>query len=73
MFYRAALPLSSRTLSYLSGILRRHRKQIGSPWRRLAPGQQALLVLVHLRKGEPLREVAAGFNVGVATAWRYIR
>ncbi|WP_026214062.1 transposase family protein, partial [Nonomuraea coxensis] len=64
LFYRAALPLSPQTLSYLSGILRRHRKTINSPWRRLNPGQQALLVLVHLRKGETLAEVAAGFGVG---------
>ncbi len=73
LFYRAALSLSPQTLSYLSGVLRRHRKEINSPWRRLNPGQQALLVLVHLRKGETLTEIAAGFGVGVATAWRYIR
>ncbi|WP_113702129.1 transposase family protein [Nonomuraea lactucae] len=73
LFYRGALSLSSQTLSYLSGILRRHRKTIGSPWRRLNPGQQALLILVHLRKGETLAELAAGFGVGIATAWRYIR
>lgn len=73
LFYRAALSLSSQTLSYLSGVLRRHHKAINSPWRRLNPGQQAMLVLVHLRKGETLTEVAAGFGVGVATAWRYIR
>lgn len=72
LFYRAALSLSSQTLSYLSGVLRRHRKAINSPWRRLNPGQQALLVLVHLRKGETFTEIAAGFGVGVATAWRYI-
>ncbi|MEV7907611.1 transposase family protein [Streptomyces anulatus] len=73
LFYRAALSLSHQTLSYLSGLIRRHRQAIGSPWRRLDPGRQALLVLVHLRKGETLAEVAAGFGVGVATAWRYIR
>lgn len=52
---------------------RRHRRAIGSPWRRLNPGRQALLVLVHLRKGETLAEAAAGFGVGATTAWRYIR
>jgi hypothetical protein len=31
-------------------------------------GQQALLVLVHLRKGEPFAQVAAGFGVGTTTA-----
>jgi hypothetical protein len=73
LFYRAALPLSSRTLTYVSGIIRRHRASIGSCWRKLNPGQQALLVLVHLRKGETFAQVAAGFGVGTATAWRYVK
>ncbi|MBO3752414.1 transposase [Streptosporangiaceae bacterium NEAU-GS5] len=72
LFYRAALPLSRRTLTYLAGVIRRHRADIGSRWRWLNPGQQALLVLAHLRKGETYAEVAAGFGVGLATAWRYI-
>jgi DDE superfamily endonuclease/Helix-turn-helix of DDE superfamily endonuclease len=72
LFYRAALPLSSRTLTFTAGIIRRHRASIGSPWRALNPGQQALLVLVYLRKGETFAEVAAGFGVGTSTAWRYV-
>jgi hypothetical protein len=47
LFYRAALPLSRSTLTYLAGVVGRHRKKIGSCWRKLNPGQQALLVLVH--------------------------
>ena len=72
LFYRAALPLSSRTLTYVAGIIRRHRASIGSGWRKLNSGQQALLVLVYLRKGETFAEIAAGFEVGTATAWRYV-
>ncbi|HUN33560.1 MAG TPA: transposase family protein [Trebonia sp.] len=72
LFYRAALPLSSRTLNYTAGIIRRHRAAIGSPWRKLAPGQQALLVLVYLRKGETFGLLAAGFGVSTTTAWRYV-
>jgi hypothetical protein len=72
LFYRAALPLSRKTLAYVSGIVRRHRASIGSCWRKFNPGQQALLVLVYLRKGETFAEVAAGFDVGAATAWRYV-
>ena len=56
----------------MSGIIRRHRKSIGSCWRKLNPGQQALLVLAHLRKGETFAELAAGFEVGTTTAWRYV-
>ena len=69
---RAALPLSSLTLALVSGIIRRHRASIGSPWRKLNPGQQALLVLAYLRKGETFAELAAGFGVGTTTAWRYV-
>jgi len=72
LFYRAALPLSRKTLTFVSGIIRRHRISIGSPWRALNPGQQALLVLAYLRKGETFAEVAAGFGVGTSTAWRYV-
>jgi hypothetical protein len=64
--------LSRQTLDYTAGIIRRHRKQIGSPWRKLNPGRQALLVLAYLRQGETFAELAAGFGVGTATAWRYV-
>jgi len=55
----------------VAGIIRRHRKAIGSCWRKLNPGRQALLVLAYLRKGETFAEIAAGFGVGTTTAWRY--
>jgi len=64
--------LSSRTLTYASGIIRRHRAAAGSRWRKLNPGKQALLVLACLRKGETFAGLAAGFGVGVSTAWRYV-
>ncbi len=72
LFYRATLPLSSRTLTFTAGIIRRHRAAIGSLWRKLNPGQQALLVLAYLRKGETFADLAAGFGVGTTTAWRYV-
>jgi hypothetical protein len=73
LFYRAALPLSRKTLTFTAGIIRRHRRAIGSAWRKLEPGRQALLVLAYLRKGETFAELAAGFGIGTATAWRYIQ
>jgi hypothetical protein len=72
LFYRAALPLSSRTLNFAAGIIRRHLKSIGSRWRKLNPGQQGLLVLACLRKGETFEHLAAGFGIGRTTAWRYV-
>jgi len=72
LFYRAALPLSSRTLNFAAGLIRRHLRAIGSRWRKLSPGKQALLVLAYLRKGETFEDLAAGFGVGRTTAWRYV-
>ena len=72
LFYRAALPLSRKTLTFVAGIIRRHRAAIGSLWRKLDPARQALLVLACLRKGETFADLAAGFGVGTATAWRYV-
>ena len=71
LFCRAALRLSSQTLACTAGVIRGYRRQIGSPWRKLSAGQQALLALAYLRKGETFAELAAGFGVGTATAWRY--
>jgi hypothetical protein len=72
LFYRTALLLSRQTLTYMAGIIRRHRAAIGSCWRKLNPGGQAMLVLAYLRKGDPFAEIAAGFGVSTATAWRYV-
>jgi hypothetical protein len=69
--YRASLPLSRQTLAYATGVIRRHRKAIGSKGRALPPGAQALMVLVYLRKGETFAELGAGFGVSTTTAWRY--
>jgi hypothetical protein len=60
------------TLTYTAGLIRRYRKQIGSPRRKLGCGRQALLVLAYLRKGETFAELAAGFGVSTGTAWRYV-
>jgi hypothetical protein len=64
--------LSRKTLNYAAGIIRRHLKAIGSWWRKLNPGQEALLVLAYLRKGETFAQVAAGSGIGRTTAWRYV-
>jgi hypothetical protein len=63
-FNRAALPLSSRTLTFVSGIIRRHRKSIGPRWRKLNSGRRALLVFAYLHKGETFAELATGFGLG---------
>lgn len=71
--YPASIPLSRAHLAHLAGLLRRHRVAIGSRWRKLPPGRQALLVLAHLRNGDCYARLAAGFGIGVATVFRYVR
>jgi DDE superfamily endonuclease/Helix-turn-helix of DDE superfamily endonuclease len=72
LFYRSALPLSRQTLHFVAGLIRRHRRAIGSGWRKLDPGRQALLVLAHLRKAETYADLGAGFDISTTTAWRYV-
>jgi hypothetical protein len=72
LLYRASLPLSRQTLAYATGVVRRHRRAIGSKGRSLSPGMQALMTLVYLRKGETYAELGAGFAVATTTAWRYV-
>ena len=73
MTYRAIIPgLSTAHLRYVANMIRGHRAEIGSRWRRLPPARQALLVLVHLRCGDPYAHLALSFGVGTTTAYRYI-
>ena len=73
LFYPAALPLSTSTLNRVAALIRAHRRTINSRWRVLDPGTQALLTLVYLRKGERFADLAAGFGISTATAWRRTR
>src|SRR5947208_2354378 len=72
LFYRAALDLSSATRTFVADLIAGHRHRIGSRWRVLPPGRQALLLLVHLRCNETFERLAAAFEVGAATAHRYV-
>ena len=71
--YPAGISVSSRALITLTDALRQRRAQRGTRWRRLPVGQQALLVLAHLRKGETYTDRAAGFAIGATTVFRYVR
>ena len=70
--YPAGMTVSNRALIMLSDLLRHHRSVVGTRWRKLEPGQHALLVLAHLRKGDTYAELAAGFAVGTTTVYRYL-
>jgi hypothetical protein len=51
-------------LNHLAALIRTYRDQLRSRRRRLDPGRPALFALARL---------AAGFEIGVTTAWRYVR
>ncbi len=71
--YPAAMTVSTRALIMLADALRQRRTQLRTRWRRLDAGQQALLVLAHLRKGETYTDLACGFAIGTSTVYRYLR
>lgn len=73
MHYPGTVDLSEANLQLTARLIRAHRAALGSRWRRLDPGQQALLALVYLRKGETYAALAEGWRIGRTTAWRYVR
>ena len=73
LVYPSSMPVSNRALQVLADALRQRRSAMGSRWRRLPAGEQALLVLAHLNKGETYTALAGGFGVGTTTVFRYVR
>ena len=73
LLYPCGMSVSTRALSTLSDVLRRHRHKRATRWRRLSAGRQALLVIAYLRKGETYADLACGFRVGTSTVYRYVR
>ena len=69
----SGMSVSTRALSTLSDVLRRHRREQATRWRRLSAARQALLVIAYLRKGETYADLACGFRVGTSTVYRYVR
>ncbi len=51
---------SGSALRFLSAKFRQRRQELGTRWRRLSVGRQALLTPAHLRNGHPYAQLAAG-------------
>ncbi|MGW2032234.1 transposase [Streptomyces sp. NPDC001811] len=71
LVYQCRLSLSTRTVSHLAGLLRRHLKAIRSRWRVLPPGRIAMIVLAVLRHDQRLADMAGGNNVSESTVRRW--
>ncbi|MEW2079057.1 hypothetical protein AB0941_36650 [Streptomyces sp. NPDC013433] len=71
LVYQCRLPLSTRTVNHLAGLLRRHLKAIRSRWRILPPGKIAVIVLAVLRHDQRLADMAGGNNISESTVRRW--
>ncbi|MER6694686.1 transposase family protein [Streptomyces minutiscleroticus] len=71
LVYECRLPLSTRTVTHLAGLLRCHLEAIRSRWRVLPPGRIAVIVLTVLRHDQRLADMAGGNNVSESTIRRW--
>ncbi|WP_033320945.1 IS5 family transposase [Streptomyces yerevanensis] len=72
LVYPSGVDVSGSALRFLASRLRERRRVLGTRWRRLSAGRQALLTLVYLRNGQPYAQLAAGFGIGTTTVYRYV-
>ncbi|BBC29533.1 hypothetical protein SGFS_008270 [Streptomyces graminofaciens] len=56
----------------MADLIRAHRRQISSRWRKLDAGQTALIVLAHLRNDERVADLAGGNAVSASTVRRWV-
>ncbi|MEU9291487.1 hypothetical protein AB0D57_44455 [Streptomyces sp. NPDC048275] len=71
--YQVRLPLSKRTIDLVAGLIRGRRKELGSRWRKLTPGTQAVVVLAVLRHDQRLSDMAGGNAVAASTVRRWVK
>ncbi len=67
LVHPSSIDLSSRTLRHLARQLAAHRRDTGRRWRRPPVRRQALPALANLRCGDTYAQLAAGFEIGIAT------
>lgn len=73
LVYQCRLPLSTRTLTFLTGLLSAHLKKIHSRWRKLPAGRIAVIVLAALRHDQRLADLAGGNQVSRNTVDRWLK
>ena len=71
--YRAILDIPRQVVRFVAGLLRTHRRAVGTRkgTRALTCHSQALFALVWFRKREDVALIGTGFGISAATAYRY--
>ncbi|MGH3262547.1 MAG: hypothetical protein ACRDNS_11160, partial [Trebonia sp.] len=54
------MPASAKAVTLVVDVIRKHRKEVGSRWRKLPDGRIASIVLAHLRHAQRLSDLAGG-------------
>ena len=70
--YPSAMTVSTRALTTVTDLLRRHRTGRATRWRKLSVGRQALLVPTYLRRSETHTDLAGGSGIRTSTVYRYL-
>lgn len=70
--YQVTLPLSRQTLQMVAGLIRTHRRQVRSRWRKATPAEQAVVVLAVLRHDQRLADIGGGHGVSASTVRRWV-
>lgn len=71
LVYQCRLPLSTHTVQYVTDLLRKHLKAIGSRWRSLPAGRIVVLVLAVLRHDQRAADLAGGNDIAASTLRRW--
>ncbi|WP_240136477.1 transposase family protein [Streptomyces sp. MUM 178J] len=73
LVYKCRLPLSTQTLTFLTGLLSAHLRKIGSRWRKRPAGRIAVIVLAALRHDQRLADLAGGNDISRTTVDRWLK
>ncbi|MCX4428971.1 transposase family protein [Streptomyces mirabilis] len=65
--------MSKRTLDLVGNLIRRERNRLGTRWRKVEPGTQALIVLAVLRHDQRLSDMAGGNQISASTVRRWVQ
>jgi hypothetical protein len=70
--YQVRLPVSKRTIDLVADLIGTQRKRLGTRWRKVTPGTQAIIVLAVLRHDQRLLDMVGGNDVSASTVRRWV-